>query len=55
MNVIKVDERLEKYFLAFKKLFVLLFQASHFLMENMFRLTEEIFENKQIRVVCLLY
>ena len=55
MKVICSEEQLNHYYLAFKKLFLILFQASHFLMENMFKLNLDIYNNKQIVVICLLF
>lgn len=55
MKAINEDERLKDYYLSFKKLFLILFQASHFMMENMFRLSTSMYINKQVVVLCLLF
>lgn len=55
MRAINADEQLKRYFLAFKKVFVILFQASHFLMENMFKMSTDMYENKQVVVLCLFF
>jgi len=55
MKIIQSEEQLNHYYIAFKKLFLILFQASHFLMENMFKLNKELYNNKQVVVICLLF
>lgn len=55
MRIIDGDDQLRDYYLSFKKLFLILFQASHYLMENMFHLSTEMYSNKQVVVLCLLF
>lgn len=55
LQTISSEPGLLAYYLAFKKLFLIVFQASYYLMENMFQLSMETFSNRSVGMVCLLF
>lgn len=55
VKVIESDKQLRAYYLTFKKLFFIIFQASYYLMENMFQLSAKTYQNRLVIVLCLLF
>ncbi len=55
MKAITSDEQLEAYYLSFKKLFTILYQASHIIDEHIFKLHDNLFKNKSIGFLCLIF
>ena len=55
MKTITSDEQLEAYYLSFKKMFAILYQASHIIDENIFKLHPNLFKNKSIGFLCLIF
>ena len=55
MRMINSDEQHRNYYQSFKKLWLILFQVSHYLMENMFKLSMDMYQNKKIVVICLIF